>query len=154
MHHGASVGRFLAHQHFQQGGFAHTVGPHKPHPIAAQNADRKIAQDRAAAIGLGDRLRLDHLAPRFGARLQLHRGGALAADLRGPFGAQILQRAHAALVALAPGADAFYRPAGLGLYFAVQLVAGLVFFLPHPVAPGLETIKPLFLPAHGTPVDP
>ena len=154
MHHATGIGCFLTHQDFQQCGFTHTVWPHKTNPITAQNADREIAQDGAAAIGLGDRVRLDHFAPRFGARLQLHRGGALAANLCGPFGAQILQRAHAALVALASCADALDRPTRLGLDFAIQLVAGLVFFIPHPVAPRLETVKPLFLAAHRPPVDP
>jgi hypothetical protein len=66
----------------------------------------------------------------------------------GPFGAQRLQRAHAALIALAPRADPFHRPTRFGLDLAVQLVAGVIFFGPDLIAPLLEPVKACIAPAH------
>ena len=58
------------------------------------------------------------------------------------------------LVALAAGADALDRPAPLGLYLAVELVARLVLGGPGFLAPFLEGVEAAFLTAHLAPVDP
>jgi hypothetical protein len=65
-----------------------------------------------------------------------------------------LEGAHAAHVALAPGADALDGPAAFGADEAVELVALEVLLLPHPVAPGLEVLEPAVVAAHLAAVHP
>ena len=150
----AGIRCLFAHQHFQQGRLANAVRSDKGHPIATVDLEVETADDLLATKRFLQALGLDDLAPGLLAAVKGHCGGALAADLAGAFSAQVLQRAHPALIALAPGADAFDRPFRFGLDLAVQLVAGDVLVLPDLVAPELEILESLFLTTHLAPVDP
>ena len=98
--------------------------------------------------GFEQALGVDHAFARGGACLHLHRGGALAADLGTAFGPEFGQSAHAALIALAAGGDAFDRPFAFGLDLAVELVAGIVLFGPDGIAPILKPGETGFAAAH------
>ena len=58
--HGAAVGRQRAGQQIDQRGLAAAVRADDADAVAALDADREIAHDRAVAVGLGDAFGLDH----------------------------------------------------------------------------------------------
>ena len=150
----AAVRRPAAGQDLEQRRLARAVRPDERHPLAPLDAEREVAQDRAAAVGLADLLDLGHqLAGGLG-RGQGHLRGAGALDLGAAFGAQVGEAPDAALVALAPGRDALDRPAALGLDEAVELVAGGVLFLEGLVAPFLEGREAAVEAAGDAAVDP
>ena len=145
---------YLPQQHLDQRGLAHTVGPDKGDPVTALHRQIKVFHDGFAVKGFGQAKGLDHFFARRTAPVKGHRRRPLARDLGGALGAQFLQGAHTALIALAAGRNAFHRPTRLGLDLAVQLVALLVFVFPDFVAPCFEMLKPFFGPAHLPAVDP
>ena len=64
----ALIGVDAAQQHFDQRGFARTIGADDADPVAAQNAGRERRDDLAPFVGLGDALGLDHTLARGAAR--------------------------------------------------------------------------------------
>ena len=151
---GPGIGCGLTCQDIEKGRFSRAVGANKGHPVAAQDTQIEGLQDHPVAEAFGNARGLDHPLARGLARIKHHFGRPLAADHAGTLGPQILQRAHTALVALAPGADAFDGPACLGFDLAIKLMAGLILFVPSLVAPCLEIGKTAILAAHNPTVEP
>ena len=150
----AGIGGELAGQHLDERRLAGAVRADKGHAITAQHAQVEGLQNGAITKGFRDALGVDHPLARLLATVQFHRRRALPADLARALVTQSGQRADAALVALAAGADALDRPLRLGLDLAIQLVAGLVLGGPQGLAPILEMLKATILPAHLAAVDP
>ena len=133
----------LPGQHFQERCLAGAVRADKTDAVAAVHANRKRGDDGAVAIGLGDLFGLDdQLAgiTRVGNGC-LHR--TLRAAMAAMFGAQVLERAQPAHVALAPGSDAVAQPVFLALDFLAELVLLDLFLFQHLVAPGFEVAETL-----------
>ena len=120
----AAVGRQLAEQQPQQRRLAGAVGTDEPDAIAAHDAGGEVADDAAAAEGLRHRIGLEHhLAAGLG-RLDLQPHGADLRAAGGALGAHRHQRAHAALVAGAPGLDALPQPHLFLGQLLVELLVG------------------------------
>ncbi len=106
----AAVGREFTQQQADQGGLAGTVRADDADPVAAHDAGREIAHQGASANRVVDVFGAQHAlagALRFG---HFQPGHALLLAARGALAAQLLERAHAALVARAPGLDALADP--------------------------------------------
>ena len=142
--HPTGVGLDLARQQADERRLAGAVGPDDADPVAALDADREVPHDLEAIVGLGYRLRLDHQLAR-ALRLAdrcVDRAGRLA--LVAALLAQGVERAQAALVALAPCRHALAQPGRFGRELAVELVAFYRLLLEQLVAPGLEFAEPGF----------
>ena len=139
--HIAGIGRQLAGQEFEQGGFARAVRPDNADAVAAMDAQSEIADHQLVAEAFGYAFGVDHLGAGAAAfqRLQLHRAHAL--QLLAPPLAQTVQPRQPALVALAPSAAAMGEPVQLHGDLAVALVAFRLFLFQDGVAPILETPK-------------
>ena len=152
--HAAPVGGLLAQKGFDQCGFADPVWADKRHAIFALNRQRKIFQNLERAEGQIEVFSLNHLGPRFLARIKRHGGRSLPVNLRSPFGTQLSQSPHPPLIAFSPSRDTLDRPTGLGFDLAIELVPLLIFFLPSFVAPGFKTSKSLLEAANSTSINP
>ena len=108
--HGAGVGRQRAEDQLEQRRLARAVGADQAQPVAAHDAQREIAHQRAAVERLGDVRKLGHEAARAlaGIERELH-----VAEPRATLAALAAQRfepAHAALVARAARLDPLADP--------------------------------------------
>ncbi len=121
----------------EHGGVGPTSASRSPRSTRSENG----AEDRPAGEAFRDALGLDDPFARHRRRVQRQRGGALTADLLATFLAQCRQRPHPALVALAPGRDAFDRPFAFRLDLAIELVALGILVVPKLVAPFLEAAR-------------
>ncbi len=99
----AGVRRELAEQELEQGRLAAAVRADDADLVAAPDGRAEVAHDRPLAVGEADVPRLDDLLAGKAARLNLDARGAFALAPLATFLAHLEQRAHAALVAGAPG---------------------------------------------------
>ena len=120
--HRAGVGFELADQHPEQRRLAGAIGADQADPVLAEDARREILDDHLLAPALGDVARGDGERARLLGLADLDGGAAGRADLLAALLAQLAERAQAALVARAAGADALARPFGLALDQPVELV--------------------------------
>ena len=150
----AGVGRQRAGQQIDQRGLAAAVRPDDADAVAALDADREVADDRAAFVALADAVRLDH--QRAGLRRRAGGDGGVAGAR--PVGAalfpQRLQLADPAHVALAPRGDAVAQPMLFGDDLAVELVLVAFLFRQHRVAPFLEMGEAAFQAARLAAIEP
>ena len=150
----AGIGFECAGQQVEQRGLAGAVGADDADAVAAQHAGGEAAHDGAFAERLVDALGHHDHAPgdvALGGGELGAAGGA--AHLLGA-GAQFVQVAEAADVALAPGGDAVAQPVFFHHQLAVQLVALLCLLFQRVVAPGFEMGEAAIQPAGGTAVEP
>ncbi len=136
--HRAGIRRQHSRQHADQRGLAAAVRPDDADAVAALDADREIADDRAVAIALADPFGLDD--QRAGRRRRTGGDGGIAGA--GAIGAalfpQRLQLSDPAHVAFAPAGDAVAHPVLLGDDPAIELVLIAFLLRQHRVAPFLE----------------
>ena len=153
MRHRSRVGGLLAQQEPHERRLTRAVGADDGEAVAALH-DEVEASDDGPVVGLRQAARDDDAFARGGPGVERQRGGADAPDLVAPLGPQVLERPHAAHVALAPRADPLDRPLALGADQAVELVAGHVLLVPGAVAPSLEVPKAAVVAADGAAVHP
>ncbi|KAF5029748.1 hypothetical protein DSECCO2_645370 [anaerobic digester metagenome] len=142
--HLAGMGGKLPQQQAQQGGLAGTVGADQPHPVAALDQRRKVAQHRLGVlVGKAHVARLDDQLARAFRLLRQHGHPALPFTAAGAFLAQGVQGAHPAHVARAPGLDALAHPG----FFLGQLLVEQGELALLVLQPGLALLLVLVVPA-------
>ena len=152
--HAAFVRLDLARQQFQQRGLARAIRPDDADPVAALDAQRKIANDRAVPETLGHFFRDDH---RFGFYIvtgELEFCRACRPDHRRALGAHFPQFFKPALIALAPRGYAALQPVRFQLQLRIQLFRSARFFGVNLFFPGFITAKAHFLASQRPPVQP
>ncbi len=151
----AGVGGQFAGQQLEQCGLARAVGADHADPVAALDAERKIANDPplAKALGylVGDNHRLA-LEVRLGCQLQL--GRALRVDHRRTLGAHLPQLFQPALVALAPRGDSAFQPVRLELEPGVEPLGGARFLGVDLAFPCLVAAEAHFLAPQRPAIEP
>ncbi len=151
----AFIGLDLTGQHLQQGGLAGTVRADERHPVAAHDHGVEALHDGAVAIALGQVAGENDPVAGYVtlADIQLVILYPLGPALD-PFGAQGMQLAEAADIALAPTTDAVAQPVFLGLDLFLQLMLFGLFRIEHFIAPLLECLEPLIEGTAGAAVEP
>ncbi len=83
-----------------------------------------------------------------------HIDGTRRSAVAAALGAEIVERAQAALIAFAPGGNAFVQPVRFGADFTLQLVPLECFVLEKRLAPGLKLGKSTLQPVGSALVEP
>ncbi len=148
------VGREFPAQKVDERRLAGAVGADDSDPVAAHDAERKIAHDRAPFIGFADPLGLDHQRARRLRVLGDHGGGAGRPQRFAPFAPEIGELPDPPHVALAARGDAVAHPMLFVDDLAVELVALELLLLELHVAPGLERAKTLVEAARAAAIEP
>ena len=134
--------------------FARSIRADNAEPVAARDADRKVFDDRALAIGLGQPIGLDDQFARLGGVRGRHLDLALDAPRLAPLLAHFAEFADAPHVAFAARGDAVTKPMLLHHDAPVELVTLDLLLLELLIAPGFEGGKALFEPARRAAVEP
>ncbi len=124
---GARVRGQPAQQQADQRRLAAAVGAEDADPVAAQQGDGEIPQQRQAVDGVAQMLRFDHHLAGVVALLDFQAGGALAVAAPGVVLAHAFQGAHPAFVTGAARLDALADPALFLAELLVELGVGALF---------------------------
>ena len=130
--------------------FGPTMPSRSPRAMRSERSRISVLPPSAleTSFGLDDQLAGDFRA----GHRELHR--AADAFLLAPLAAELLQRAVAAHVALAPRRHAVAHPVELGGDFSVEFLAVALLALEHLVAPGLELAEAAVDLPHGSAIEP
>ena len=152
--HRARIGRESAGQEVDERRLAGAIGADDSNSVAAHDAEREIAHDRAIAISFADPLGVDHQRARRLGVLRDHGGRAGRPYRLAPSEAQIGKLPDAPHVTLAARGDAVAHPVLLADNLPVELVPLKLLLLELGVAPGLERAKALVEAARAPAIEP